>query len=181
MADKEINLILEQFAETEKEKKLKKILNILTPLVILVFSVAVVSIYSFSLLQSARLSDVNKKINNTKTQIQEMSETESYLRGTKIKLEAVKKILNQQVDYAEVVGQLQEVTPPELNFTNLLISGDKSVEVSFRAANSDLTASLLNNLLDFEIGGKYFDKVKLKSLSYSREGNYLFTLQFRIR
>lgn len=178
---KEINLLVEQFEETEAEKKLKRTLNIISPIVLLIFGVIVIGVFTFSLIQSAQASDLNKKIINAQNSIQQHSEAESFLRGSKIKLSAVEKVFQQQVDYSKVIANLQEITPQELTLTNLSLGGDKSVEVSYRAANSDLITTLLNNLLDPQTGGKYFHQVKLKNLVFSKEGNFLISLYFFIK
>jgi hypothetical protein len=175
---KEINLLNEQSEESGAEKKLKQRINILSPIILLIYAVLVIGIFSYSLLQTAQASDLKKKIKNTENSIQQMSETESFLRGSKIKLAAVNTVLAQNVDYAQTIARLKEITPEELNLTAMILGGDRSVEVSYRVLNSDLVAGLINNLLNPQIGGKYFEKVKLKNLAFSKDGFYIISLTF---
>ncbi|MBI3384984.1 hypothetical protein HY030_02205 [Candidatus Gottesmanbacteria bacterium] len=178
---KEINLLKEVVTETPSQQKIKRYVTIFSPLVLLVFGVIVAAVYIYSLIQTAKATEVNRKLKETENLIQSLSEVESYQRGTKLKLATVKNIIKEQVDYAEVIKHLQEIAPPEINYTSLSVSGEKFVEVSYKAANSDLLKSLVNSLLDPKIGGRYFDQVKLKNLLYSRDGSYLVSLTFHLK
>ena len=178
---KELNLLQDVITETEAQKKAKHYITIFSPLVLLVFGVIVAFVYIYSLAQVAKAAEINRKLKETEGLIQSLSEVESYQRGIKLKLATVKKIISEQVDYALLIKHLQEIAPPEINYTSLAVSGDKIVEVSYKAANSDLLKSLINSLLDDKIGGKYFDQVRLKNLLFSRDGTYLISLIFHIK
>ncbi len=179
--DKEINLLKDIVTETEEQKKNKQYITIFSPLVLLIFGVIVAIIYVYSLMQTAKAAEINRKLKETENLIQSLSAVESYQRGIKLKLATVKKIVSEQIDYSEVIKHLQEISPPEINYTSLSVSGEKNVEVSYKAANSDLLKTLINSLIDPKMGGKYFDSVKLKNLLYSRDGSYLVSLVFHIK
>ncbi len=178
---KEINLLQEVIIETPSQQKIKRYVTILSPLVLLIFGVIVAAVYFYSLIQTAKAAETSRKLKETESLIQSLSEVESYQRGNKLKLATVKKIIGEQVDYAQVIRYLQEIAPPEINYTSLSISGEKYIEVSYKAANSDLLKSLINSLLDPKIGGRYFDQVTLKNLLYSRDGSYLVSLTFYLK
>lgn len=178
---KEINLLQEQLQESERTILLKKYLGILSPIVLVVFSVLVIGVFVFSIMQSVKAKEMETKIKNTESNIQSLSESESYLRGIKIKLTSVNKIIKEQIDYAKIVSEIQETTPPDINFTNLSLTGDKLVEISYKAPNSDVLKNLVNGILDETSGGRYFENVKLKNLVYSRDGYYLLTLNFHVK
>lgn len=179
--DKEINLLQEIVTETEEQKKNKRYITVFSPLILLIFGIIVAIVYVYSLVQISKANEINRKLKDTENLIQSLSEAESYQRGIKLKLATVKKIVSEQIDYSEVIKHLQEISPPEINYTSLSVSGEKYVEISYKAANSDLLKALINNLLDAKIGGKYFDFVKLKNLLYSRDGSYLISLIFHIK
>lgn len=178
---KEINLLQIYLQESESERKVKKLIKILSPIVLLVFVLIVIGVYSFSVIQSAQANSLNSKISNVLNTIQSQSQTESYYQGIKLKLNLVKEIFSDQIDYAEVTEQLQKISPPDITFSNLTISSDKKIDVTYKAQNSDIVKELINSLLDPNMGGKYYDQIMLKSLVYNREGWYIIALSFQLK
>ncbi|MBI3980715.1 hypothetical protein HY345_01835 [Candidatus Microgenomates bacterium] len=181
LMSKEINLLPSRELESAKTKKVKTILTFGSPALLVIFILLVIASYSYALVQTAASKDVANKITSAEGTIQSLSDVESYQRGSKIKLGAIKKILGDQIDYSQIVARIEEITPVNASFTNLAVRGDKDISISYNADNSDTVQELVNNLLDANKGGLYFENIQLKNLVYSRESGFLFTLMFRIR
>lgn len=178
---KEINLLPSREQESLKNKKIKLFLTFGSPALLVIFVILVIATYSYALIQKAASNDIAQKITSAESTIQTLSNIESYQRGSKIKLAAIKNILKNQIDYSEIVQRIQDITPVNASFTSLSVRGDREVTISYKAENSDVVQELVNNLLDQNRGGQYFENVQLKNLVYSREGQFNFTLLFRIK
>lgn len=178
---KEINLLPSHEQESAKTKKIKTILTFGSPALLVIFILLVIASYSYALVQTAASKDVANKITNAEGTIQSLSNVESYQRGSKIKLGAIKKILNNQIDYSQIIARIEEITPANASFTSLNIRSDKDISISYKAHNSDTVQELFNNLLDANKGGLYFENVMLKNLVYSQGNDFIFSLTFRIR
>lgn len=176
---KEINLLKESNTEPKNITRLRVYIKILTPIVLVIFIVFVVAVYGFALVQKSKADDLALKISNTKTLIEEKSDIESYYRGSKIKLQSVAKILNEQIDYAKIIGYINKIQPENIELTALSMTNDGNITVSYRAENSDILAKLINLLLDPNIGNKYFKNIKIKTLFYGKDG-YQVNLNFYI-
>lgn len=177
---KEINLLKESNTEPKNILRLRVYIKILTPIVLIIFIVFVVAVYGFALVQKSKAEDIAVKIKNTKTAIEEKSDIESYYRGSKIKLQSVSKILNEQIDYAKIIGYLNKIQPENIELTSLTMANNGNINVSYRAENSDILAKLINLLLDENTGSKYFEQIMIKTLFYGKDG-YQVNLNFFIK
>ena len=177
---KEINLLKESNTEPKNITRLRVYIKILTPIALVIFIVFVVVVYGFALVQKSKAEEMAFKIKNTKTSIEEKSDIESYYRGSKIKLQSVSKILNEQIDYAKIIGYLNKIQPENIELTALTMANNGNINVSYRAENSDILATLINLLLDENTGSKYFEQIKIKTLFYGKDG-YQVNLNFFIK
>lgn len=177
---KEINLLKESNTESKTITQARFYIKIVTPAALLIFIIVVIAVYGYALAQKAKAEDVANRLLNTRNAIESKSDVESYQAGAKIKLETVKKILNDQIDYAKIIGNLNEIQPGEIELTTLSMTNDRSINVSYKAANSDMLSQLINLLIDPNVGSKYFENQKIKSLFYGKDG-FTVNLNFTIR
>lgn len=177
---KEINLLPQLVEESEREKKLKKILSIGSPIALVLYGILLVIIYIYWNIQVTGATEIKDKISNTQNTITTQKETESMYRGVKAKLGGVSIILNGHLNYATVLSHIEQIIPGEISLTSLNIKEDGTIEISLQSPNSALLTTFINSLLDQNVGGKYFSHASLTSLVLSKDGSYLFSLNFHL-
>lgn len=178
---KSINLLPELYQETEKEKRFKRVVSKGSPIVLISYGIIILITYIYWNIQVLAAKNLSEKIAQTQKSIQDQKETESLYRGIKTKMTGVTKVLAEQVNYAKVIAHIEEITPPEAAFTNLEVKDSGIVDLAFKTPDSNTLAAFINALLDEKRGGKYFEQAKLTSLVLSREGSYLFSLNFHLK
>lgn len=178
---KDLNLLPEVYEETPKEREFKRMLAIGSPVVLIGYLILLVLIYIYANIQTISANDLKNKITLAQNSISSQKETEGLYLGIKTKLTGTSKILSEQINYASTISHLEEITPPEIFFTNLEITDRGEVEVSFSSPDSSSLSNFINNLLEENRGGKYFLKPRLTSLILSKSGAYLFSLKFSVK
>ena len=179
---KDINLLPDITLEEEKQEKRRKLFTMISIGIILIGVVIILAVYTIDI----TLSQTEKKLiteNEEREKITlSFAEIEFQQRVISAKLKAAEKIINSAKNFKQIFEQLESVRPQNgIAYQSIAIDAKNKMNLSIKATNSEFFREYINNLLNQEKGGKYFEQIDLSGVTSNKDGTLQFTITMSIK
>lgn len=145
---------------------------------IIFYIILVVGVFFFWLFLKNEYEEISNRIEEKKSQINQMKKKESLYVLLKQRLSTLTKIRSEKKkDFLQFFSFFLQLQEEEINFDQMSASAKGELKVSGRATNASSFAKFLEVLANPEFD-KSFSKIILSSLSRDERGGYIFAFSF---
>lgn len=177
----DINLLPEEEREKTAKERLKKRLNLTSVAVLIVTLLLLAGVFSYWGFLKRKETTVTDKIRDQESQLQSLTQVESFFRVFKAKSQAISQVFRTQKDFGETLSNFSQFVPNGVYLTDFLVGEDGNVKTSGVAANSQEFSNFILTLIDKEGGGKFYSQISVDSLSGAQEGGLKFGLSLSLK
>lgn len=177
-----INLLPEIKAEEERHLATKRFLELVSFGALALTTAVVVATFFYWAILGNELTLLNRKITETATQVNELSDVESLLRGLKLKLTSLGKILATEPAHASILEDVARLAGPAITLTDVVLKEGGEVILAGKTSAPAELGRLVSFFAQEEVflGGRKIKKATLAQASKDPAGFYKFSLKLNL-
>lgn len=172
-----IDLLPQLSAEETKFLQKKKLLELSGIACLAGAIVFVLAVFGYLAILGNEAAVVNKKIAEAEVKVNRLADRESLLRGFKLKIEFLTKVLEKRPEFHLVLADLYELLSAGVSFSEINLA-EKEITVSGVALSSFELGDFIDRFKDIRIiAEKEVKKVTLTSAVKDKTGFYRFSIK----
>lgn len=172
-----IDLLPQLSAEKTKLLQKKKFLEFSSVACLAGAIVFVLAVFGYLAILGNEAEVVNKKIAEAEVKVNRLADRESLLRGFKLKIEFLTKVLEKRPEFHLVLVDLYESLPAGVSFSEISLA-EKEIIVSGVALSSFELGDFIGRFKDVRVvAEKEVEKVTLTSAIKDKTGFYRFSVK----
>lgn len=170
----EINLLPVEEKTAEFINLWQKRLTIVSVIFLVITAVFTIAILIFFTSLAAKRADLNSKIQESSTAINDQKAVEELVVVVKKKVTSAEKVFSERLNYPQIFEKLGPLVPQGVYFSDLKFSGSKMV-ISGKARGSADIAGLVSSFVSAQ-GAEIVSNVSVDSLASDDKGSYSFSI-----
>lgn len=175
-----INLVPLEIKEKAKKEAKQILINKISIALLGVLIMATSSILALVILQGATLNSLNTEIENEKSKVQGLKDTEAVINLLKNRLDTINKFTNKRYKQRDVFDLITSLFPEGVSIQTLQIERSPRVVVSGQTDDTQSLKTFFDNLVDPKINEGKITSVTINSLNRSQRGTINFDLNVHL-